>query len=136
MKDLYEAVLARDRRFDGKFVVAVKTTGVYCRPICPARPKPENVEFFPDAIAAEQAGYRPCLRCRPECAPHSPAWFGKSAVVALARLGGKSVVEPTKMNSPPGWASAADICDGFLHKRSAKHRNKFPIAPGLILPAS
>lgn len=84
MKDLYEAVLARDRRFDGKFVVAVKTTGVYCRPICPARPKPENVEFFPDAIAAEQAGYRPCLRCRPECAPHSPAWFGKSAVVQRA----------------------------------------------------
>jgi AraC family transcriptional regulator of adaptative response / DNA-3-methyladenine glycosylase II len=84
MKDLYEAVLARDRRFDGKFVVAVKTTGVYCRPICPARPKPENVEFFPDAAAAEQAGYRPCLRCRPECAPHSPAWLGKSAVLQRA----------------------------------------------------
>jgi AraC family transcriptional regulator of adaptative response / DNA-3-methyladenine glycosylase II len=84
MKDMYEAVLARDRRFDGKFVVAVKTTGVYCRPICPARPKRENVEFFPDAVAAERAGYRPCLRCRPECAPLSPAWFGKSAVVQRA----------------------------------------------------
>jgi len=84
MKDLYEAVLARDRRFDGKFVVAVRTTGVYCRPICPARPKPENVEFFPDAASAERAGYRPCLRCRPECAPLSPAWLGKSAVVRRA----------------------------------------------------
>jgi AraC family transcriptional regulator of adaptative response / DNA-3-methyladenine glycosylase II len=84
MKDLYEAILARDYRFDGKFFVAVKTTGVYCRPICPARPKLENVEFFPDAASAETAGYRPCLRCRPECAPLSPAWFGKKAVVQRA----------------------------------------------------
>jgi AraC family transcriptional regulator of adaptative response / DNA-3-methyladenine glycosylase II len=84
MRDLYEAMLARDSRFDGKFFVAVKTTGVYCRPICPARPKPQNVEFFPDAAAAELAGYRPCLRCRPECAPLSPAWWGKKAVVQRA----------------------------------------------------
>jgi AraC family transcriptional regulator of adaptative response / DNA-3-methyladenine glycosylase II len=84
MKDLYEALLARDTRFDGKFIVAVKTTGVYCRPICPARPKLENVEFFADAAAAEKAGYRPCLRCRPECAPLSPAWLGKKAVVQRA----------------------------------------------------
>jgi AraC family transcriptional regulator of adaptative response / DNA-3-methyladenine glycosylase II len=84
MKDLYLAFLARDRRFDGKFVVAVKTTGIYCRPICPARPNLENVEFFPDAAAAERAGYRPCMRCRPECAPLSPAWLGKSAVVQRA----------------------------------------------------
>ena len=83
-KDLYEALIARDPRFDGKFVVAVKTTGVYCRPICPARPKLENVEFFRDAADAEKAGYRPCLRCRPECAPLSPAWFGKKAVVQRA----------------------------------------------------
>lgn len=84
MKDLYAAIIARDYRFDGKFFVAVKTTGVYCRPICPARPKIENVEFFPDAASAEKAGYRPCLRCRPECAPLSPAWFGKKAVVQRA----------------------------------------------------
>ena len=69
----YQAVLARDPRFDGRFFVAVKTTGVYCRPICPARPKRENVEFFKTAQAAEKAGYRPCLRCRPEAAPGSPA---------------------------------------------------------------
>ncbi|HEU4344601.1 MAG TPA: AlkA N-terminal domain-containing protein [Candidatus Binatia bacterium] len=84
MSDFYQAMLARDYRFDGKFFVAVKTTGVYCRPICPARPKRENVEFFPDAASAELAGYRPCLRCRPECAPLSPAWWGKKAVVQRA----------------------------------------------------
>src|SRR6476469_5004303 len=84
MKEYYEAWRARDYRFDGKFFVAVKTTGVYCRPICPARPKPENVVFFPDAASAEAAGYRPCLRCRPECAPLSPAWWGKRAVVQRA----------------------------------------------------
>jgi AraC family transcriptional regulator of adaptative response / DNA-3-methyladenine glycosylase II len=84
MADFYQAMLARDHRFDGKFFVAVKTTGVYCRPICPARPKRQNVEFFPDATSAESAGYRPCLRCRPECAPLSPAWWGKKAVVQRA----------------------------------------------------
>jgi len=80
----YQAVLARDSRFDGKFFVAVKTTGVYCRPICPARPKRENVEFFKTAAAAEKAGYRPCLRCRPESAPGSPAWNGTRATVERA----------------------------------------------------
>lgn len=84
MKEFYQALRARDYRFDGKFFVAVKTTGVYCRPICPARPKPENVVFFTDAASAEAAGYRPCLRCRPECAPRSPAWWGKRAVVQRA----------------------------------------------------
>jgi AraC family transcriptional regulator of adaptative response / DNA-3-methyladenine glycosylase II len=77
----YKAVLTRDRRFDGKFFVGVKTTGIYCRPICPAKPKRENVEFFAHAILAEKAGYRPCLRCRPEVAPQSPAWIGTSAIV-------------------------------------------------------
>ncbi|MFH1143299.1 MAG: AlkA N-terminal domain-containing protein [Candidatus Eisenbacteria bacterium] len=80
----YRAMLARDHRFDGRFFVGVKTTGIYCRPICPARPKRENVEFFASAAAADKAGYRPCLRCRPESAPHSPAWIGRSAVVQRA----------------------------------------------------
>jgi AraC family transcriptional regulator of adaptative response / DNA-3-methyladenine glycosylase II len=84
MNDFYQAMLARDHRFDGKFFVAVKTTGIYCRPICPARPKRENLEFFPDAVSAEVAGYRPCLRCRPECAPFTPAWLGKQALVQRA----------------------------------------------------
>jgi AraC family transcriptional regulator, regulatory protein of adaptative response / DNA-3-methyladenine glycosylase II len=84
MKDFYQAMLARDQRFDGKFFVAVKTTGIYCRPICPARPKRENVEFFPDAASAESAGYRPCLRCRPQCAPVTAAWQGRRALVRRA----------------------------------------------------
>ncbi|MHC5540146.1 AlkA N-terminal domain-containing protein, partial [Singulisphaera rosea] len=67
----YEAVLARDHRFDGRFFTAVRTTRLYCRPICPGRPKRDNVEFFIDAAGAEEAGYRPCLRCRPEDAPRS-----------------------------------------------------------------
>src|ERR1043166_2507996 len=80
----YQAMLARDHRFDGKFFVGVKTTGIYCRPICPAKPKRENVEFFNNYLAAERAGYRPCLRCRPESAPMSPAWIGRTVLVKRA----------------------------------------------------
>jgi len=81
----YQALGSRDRRFDGRFFVAVRTTGIYCRPICPApTAKVKNVEFYPCAAAAEAAGYRPCRRCRPETAPGTPAWVGSSAVVARA----------------------------------------------------
>ena len=84
-EDIYfKAMATRDHRFDGKFFVGVKTTGIYCRPICPAKPKRENVEFFHSHLEAEKAGYRPCLRCRPESAPRSPAWVGKSAIVQRA----------------------------------------------------
>lgn len=81
--DIYErARLSRDSRFDGQFYVGVKTTGIYCRPICPANaPKKENVSFYPSAAAACEAGFRPCLRCRPECAPGTPAWAGTSTTV-------------------------------------------------------
>jgi AraC family transcriptional regulator of adaptative response / DNA-3-methyladenine glycosylase II len=76
------ARLARDRRFDGRFFSGVVTTRIYCRPVCPVRPaRSENVRFFPSAAAAELAGFRPCLRCRPEAAPGSPAWNGSSATV-------------------------------------------------------
>jgi AraC family transcriptional regulator of adaptative response / DNA-3-methyladenine glycosylase II len=76
------ARLARDSRFDGRFFVGVITTGIYCRPVCPAvAPKSENVTFFPSAAAAGEAGFRPCLRCRPECAPGTPAWSGTSTTV-------------------------------------------------------
>jgi len=79
------ARLARDPRFDGEFFLAVRTTGIYCRPICPARPPAEkNVSYFHTAAAAAQAGYRPCLRCRPESAPHSPAWLGTTTTVRRA----------------------------------------------------
>ena len=81
--DIYErARLSRDARFDGRFYVGVKTTGIYCRPICPANAqKSENVVFYPTAAAASEAGFRPCLRCRPECAPGTPAWAGTSTTV-------------------------------------------------------
>lgn len=81
----YRALLARDARFDGRFFVAVRTTGIYCRPICPAPPpKAVNVRFFVCAAAAAAAGFRACLRCRPEAAPGTPAWLGSSAVVSRA----------------------------------------------------
>ncbi|HVO39833.1 MAG TPA: AlkA N-terminal domain-containing protein [Spirochaetia bacterium] len=79
----YRVIQARDARYDGKFFTAVTSTGVYCRPICPARtPKKENARFFRDAAAAEAAGFRPCRRCRPETAPGSPAWNGTSTSVS------------------------------------------------------
>jgi len=79
----YEAMRARDRRFDGRFFVGVASTGVYCRPICPARlPLFRNVRFYPCAAAAESAGFRACRRCRPETAPGTPAWLGSSAIVS------------------------------------------------------
>ncbi len=71
------ARLRRDAAYDGRFFVAVKTTLIYCRPVCPAKqPLTKNVAFYPSAAAAERDGYRPCLRCRPETAPFSPAWNG------------------------------------------------------------
>jgi AraC family transcriptional regulator of adaptative response / DNA-3-methyladenine glycosylase II len=79
------ARLARDAAFDGLFFTGVRTTRIYCRPICPVRPaRSENVVFFPSAAAAERAGFRPCLRCRPETAPGSPAWNGTRSTVGRA----------------------------------------------------
>lgn len=76
---------SRDARFDGRFFIAVTTTGIYCRPICPAQPPLEkNVRYYASAAAAEVAGFRPCLRCRPETAPGTPAWLGTGATVARA----------------------------------------------------
>jgi AraC family transcriptional regulator of adaptative response / DNA-3-methyladenine glycosylase II len=88
----YRAITLRDARFDGRFFTAVKTTGIYCRPICPARtPRARNVAFYPTAAAAHAAGFRPCLRCRPETAPDLGAWRGTSNTVsrglALIELG-------------------------------------------------
>ncbi|MEL7641118.1 MAG: DNA-3-methyladenine glycosylase 2 [Solidesulfovibrio sp.] len=84
----YRAYAARDARFDGRFFTGVTSTGVYCRPVCTARlPKPENCRFFPSAAAAEAAGFRPCLVCRPECAPgESPAEAGQRLADAAAGL--------------------------------------------------
>jgi AraC family transcriptional regulator of adaptative response / DNA-3-methyladenine glycosylase II len=80
-----KARLARDARFDGRFFIGVRTTKIFCRPICPAvSPREESVDYYPSAAAAAMAGLRPCLRCRPECAPGTPAWNGSSSTVSRA----------------------------------------------------
>src|SRR5436190_15317643 len=79
------ARLSRDARFDGKFFIGVLTSRVYCRSICPApTAKEKNVRYFPSAAAAAEAGFRPCLRCRPECSPGTPAWLGTPNTVSRA----------------------------------------------------
>jgi AraC family transcriptional regulator of adaptative response / DNA-3-methyladenine glycosylase II len=81
----YEALRRRDATADGVVFVAVRTTGVYCRPVCPARtPLARNVTFYRSAAAAEQSGFRPCLRCRPETAPFCPAWKGTRSTAERA----------------------------------------------------
>ncbi|MCP4545206.1 MAG: DNA-3-methyladenine glycosylase 2 family protein [bacterium] len=81
----YRAICARDARFDGRFFTGVTSTGIYCRPVCPARtPGAMNCTFFICAAAAEEAGFRPCRRCRPETAPGTPAWRGTSTTVSRA----------------------------------------------------
>src|SRR5207342_2608389 len=86
---------SRDPRFDGRLFIAVTTTRIYCRPICPAkRPLKKNVRIFACAAAAEAAGFRPCLRCRPEVAPWTSAWNGTSTTVSRAlRLIGEGALD-------------------------------------------
>ncbi len=81
----WRASMAHDPRFDGRFFIGVVTTGVYCRPICSVSPpRRKNVRFYPSAAGAEEAGFRPCRRCRPETAPGTPAWLGSSTTVSRA----------------------------------------------------
>ncbi len=110
----YRALEARDARFDGKFFTAVKTTGVYCRPICPAKtPHRRNCSFYRSAAAAAEAGYRPCLRCRPESSPGTPAWAGTSATVTRAlRLIGEGALVDSSAD-----ALAARLGVGARHLR-------------------
>jgi len=91
----YVAVQSRDQRFDGWFVTAVRTTGIYCRPSCPAiTPRRTNVDFYPTAAAAQQRGFRACKRCRPDASPGSPEWNARQDVVARAmRLIADGIVE-------------------------------------------
>src|SRR6185437_4866224 len=100
----YQAASYRDPRFDGWFFTAVTSTGIYCRPSCPAMtPKREHVRFYPSAAAAQQAGFRACKRCRPDAAPGSPEWDGRADVVARAmRLIGDGVVD---RDGVPGLAT-------------------------------
>ena len=121
------ARLARDPRFDGRFFVAVATTGVYCRPICPVRPpKEKNVRYYPSAAAAAEAGFRPCLRCRPECSPGTPAWLGTSSTVSRAlRLIGESALEDGSMDS---LAARVGIGSRHLRRLFLQHLGATPIA--------
>ena len=91
----YAAASSKDARFDGVFFTAVRTTGIYCRPSCPAMtPKRANVVFYPTAAAAQQAGYRACKRCRPDASPGSPEWNVRSDVAGRAmRLIADGVVD-------------------------------------------
>ena len=91
----YRAVSSRDQRFDGWFFTAVTTTGIYCRPSCPAQtPKAGNVLFYPTAAAAHRQGFRACKRCRPDAAPGSPEWDTRADVVGRAmRLIADGVVD-------------------------------------------
>jgi AraC family transcriptional regulator, regulatory protein of adaptative response / DNA-3-methyladenine glycosylase II len=89
------ARLARDARFDGRFFIGVTSTRIYCRPICPApEAKAKNVRYYASAAAAAEAGFRPCLRCRPEASPGTPAWLGASSTVSRAlKLIGESALD-------------------------------------------
>src|SRR5271155_4820596 len=91
----YRAVQSKDARFDGWFVTAVLTTGIYCRPSCPVRPPfARNVRFYPSSAAAQRAGFRACKRCRPDASPGSPEWNIRQDVAARAmRMIGEGVVD-------------------------------------------
>ena len=121
------ARLARDPRFDGRFFIGVKTTGIYCRPICPApTSKQTNVRYFPTAAAASEAGYRPCLRCRPEAAPGTPAWLGTSATVRR----GLRLIQEGALDTASVEELAARLGVGprHLHRLFIRHLGASPLA--------
>jgi len=125
---IYErARLSRDARFDGQFYVGVKTTGIYCRPICPANsPKSENVAFYRSAAAASEAGFRPCLRCRPECAPGTPAWSGTSTTVRRGlRLISSGALDAGNVES---LADRLGVTSRHLRRLFSKHLGASPLA--------
>jgi AraC family transcriptional regulator of adaptative response / DNA-3-methyladenine glycosylase II len=123
----YRAFQSKDSRFDGRFFAGVVTTGVYCRPICPApRPKPRNVRFFLCAAAAEDAGFRPCRRCRPETAPGTPAWVGTSTTVTR----GLRLIDEGALDGQGVEQLAARLGVGSRHLRRlfAEHLGTSPLA--------
>ena len=111
----YRAVQSRDARFDGWFVVGVRTTGIYCRPSCPARtPGRANVEFLPTAATAQAHGFRACKRCRPDAVPGSPEWDARGDVVARAlALIGDGVVD---RDGVAGLAARLGYSERHLHR--------------------
>jgi AraC family transcriptional regulator of adaptative response / DNA-3-methyladenine glycosylase II len=123
----YRALRTRDRRFDGRFFTAVRTTGIYCRPICPARtPRRENCLFVACAAAAEEAGYRPCRRCRPESAPGTPAWLGTSATVTRGlRLIAEGALDEAGVGA---LAARLGLGERQLRRLFAQHLGAGPLA--------
>jgi len=121
------AFLTRDSRFDGRVFGAVKTTGIYCRPICPARtPKAENMSFYPSAAACQEAGYRPCLRCRPESSPDLGAWRGTSNTVSRAL----ALIEAGAMDGADvdALASRLGVGERQLRRLFRQHLGASPVA--------
>jgi AraC family transcriptional regulator of adaptative response / DNA-3-methyladenine glycosylase II len=121
------ARLAQDPRFDGRFFIGVTSTGIYCRPICPApTAKQRNVRYYPSAAAAAEAGFRPCLRCRPEAAPGTPAWLGTSATV---RRGLRLIHEGAlDQESVEKLAERLGIGPRHLHRLFIQHVGASPLA--------
>ena len=123
----YRAISTRDARFDGNLFVGVKTTGIYCRPICPARtPKSENVVFYPTAAAAHAAGFRPCLRCRPETSPDLAAWRGTSNTVSRAL----ALIETGALDAADveGLACRLGVGERQLRRLFRQHLGASPVA--------
>jgi AraC family transcriptional regulator of adaptative response / DNA-3-methyladenine glycosylase II len=120
-----QARLARDARFDGRFFIGVTSTGIYCRPICPSpTSKRRNVRFFESAAAAVEAGFRPCLRCRPEVAPGTPAWSGTSTTVSRAlRLIAEGALDERGVE---GLAGRLGISSRHLHRLFLLHLGASP----------
>ncbi|MGW4497812.1 DNA-3-methyladenine glycosylase 2 family protein [Micromonospora sp. NPDC004336] len=123
----YRAVDSRDQRFDGWFYTGVTSTGIYCRPSCPATtPKRQNVRFFPSAAAAQGAGLRACRRCRPDAAPGSPQWDVRADVVARAmRLIADGVVD---RDGIPGLAARLGYTERHLHRMLRAEMGAGPLA--------
>ncbi len=121
------ARLSRDARFDGKFFIAVLSTRIYCRSICPARTcKESNVRYYPTAAAAAEAGFRPCLRCRPECSPGTPAWLGTPTTVSRAlRLISESGLEEAGVE---GLAERVGVGSRHLRRLFIQHLGATPSA--------
>jgi len=119
------ARLARDPAFDGLFFSGVRSTRIYCRPVCPVRPaKSANVTFYPTAAAAERAGFRPCLRCRPETTPGSPAWLGTATTVGRAmRLIEEGFLDARRVDD---LADTLGIGSRHLSRLFAKHAGASP----------
>src|SRR3954447_4093208 len=123
----YRAVDSRDQRFDGWFYTAVLTTGIYCRPSCPAlTPKRANVTFYPSAAAAQRGGFRACKRCRPDAAPGSPEWDLRADLVGRAmRLIGDGVVD---REGVAGLAGRLGYSERRLHRQLVAEVGAGPVA--------